>query len=670
MFKEKRGSLRLACAGIGLCCMLSVAPSLQVIAASANKPIKSIAPFTHQLIIQLALNSGLTNPTESDVAMLVSQWRAAANTELSFVRNQASGVLVLRASDSADIHSVVARLNAQADALNIVHAEPDTIFLPENGIVHDAIEDDAARAPNDPSFAEQWNLQDASNASYGIHLPGAWAVTTGTAQIVIAVLDTGVLFTHPDLKNRSLPGYDFISDPTRANDGDGRDADATDPGNWVSQAEAASNYLGCRITNSGWHGMQMAGIIGAEANNRYGITGINWVSPLLPVRVMGKCGGHLSDLIDGVRWAGGLPVLDAPPNVHPARVINLSLGALDVCSPLLQNAINEVTQRGAIVAVSAGNRAVNVINQTPANCANVLVVGGTDQQGERGYYSNYGGGVHISAPGGDPANADVDRIVTTGNVGSTQAQTNTIGWAVGSSPAAAQVSGVVSLMLAQNPALTLKQIIFLLGQTATPFPMNASNSSCRLMGCGRGLVNASGAVSQAAAMNAPITEIFLPLFPVQFSQGANVIRNGGFEAQAENWVVSSAKGSLVIMNHALMPPDVLAYTGNYAAWLGGVNDEVNAIAQTTMIPSAGATLKFRWRLQSVETDCRNDVLTISINGLVVDSLGLCRSKSTSDWPEYTRSLDSFAGQNVVLQLKVQTNGSLSSNLFVDDVRVE
>jgi Subtilase family len=508
-------------------------------------------------------------------------------------------------------------------------------------------------------------LQDAPNATYGIHLPGAWAITTGTTQIVIAVLDTGVLYSHPDLAHRLLPGYDFISDPTRANDGAGRDADATDPGNWVTKAEATSTYAGCYETNSGWHGTQMAGIIGAEANNQYGISGINWASPLLPVRVLGKCGGHLSDIVDGLRWAAGLPVLDVPPNAHPARVINVSLGAPDVCSPLLQNAIDEVTQRGAIVVVSAGNRAFNALYQTPANCNNVLVVGGTDQHGERGSYSNYGGSVHISAPGGDPANANVDRIAVTSNLGSTQAQTHTIGWVLGTSPAAAQVSGVVSLMLAQRPSLTLKEIIFLLGKTATLFP---ADGSCALLGCGLGAVNARGAVSAAATST--FTELFLPLIPIQSGSKPSLIRNGGFEAGADAWAVSSARGSLVIMNDAYMPPDVLAYAGNYAAWLGGVNDEVNAITQTISIPATGATLKFRWRLQSAETDCHNDVLTISINGTVVDSMGLCRSRGTSDWPEYTRSLNGFAGQNAGVQLKVKTNGSLSSNLFVDDVRVE
>ncbi|NJM41179.1 MAG: hypothetical protein HC853_10625 [Anaerolineae bacterium] len=141
-------------------------------------------------------------------------------------------------------------------------------------------------------------------------------------------------------------------------------------------------------------------------------------------------------------------------------------------------------------------------------------------------------------------------------------------------------------------------------------------------------------------------------------------------AGPRGWTVTSAKGSLVIMQDTLMPPDVLAYDGNYAAWLGGVLNEVNAIEQPIILPMNGATLAFRWRLQSTETQCHNDVLLVSLNGVLIDKLALCQPRTTSDYVAYSRNLQSWAGQRVVLQLRVQTNGSLSSNLFVDDVRVE
>jgi serine protease len=605
---------------------------------------------TQQLIVQLKRNTELAQPTEADLTNLVSQWRIVIGTPINLVRALHNGYLILR-TDEANADDVAAHLNAQANELGIAYAEPDAIFLP-----------DGLAAPNDPSYAEQWHLQDSANTSFSIRMPSAWAVTTGTTQITIAMLDTGVLYNHPDLKHRLLLGYDFISDPARANDGDGRDPNAADPGNWLTPAEASSAFAGCRTASSNWHGTQMAGIIGAEADNGYGITGINWASPLLPVRVMGKCGGHLSDVVDGLRWAAGLPVLDVAPNPHPARVINLSFGALGACSPLLQNAIDEVTRRGVVVVTSAGNRALNAQFQSPANCSNVVVAGGVDRRGERGYYSNYGSGINVGAPGGDPANFADDHIVTTSNLGTTLPQTHTLGWAVGSSAAAAQVSGVISLVLSRNPNFTRRDVLFALSKTATPYPVRGS---CDWLGCGLGLVNAGRAVSEATSTQA----IYLPAFAFSSASGQNVIANGGFEAQANGWAVSSLKGSPVIMSDALMPPDVLAYSGNYAAWLGGVLDEVNAIAQSVVIPSDEVWLRFRWRLQSVERECGNDWLIVSINNTVVDKVGLCRAKAIADWAGYAQRISGLGGQRVMLQLQVQTNGSLSSSLFVDEVEL-
>jgi hypothetical protein len=285
-----------------------------------------------------------------------------------------------------------------------------------------------------------------------------------------------------------------------------------------------------------------------------------------------------------------------------------------------------------------------------------------DRRGERGYYSNYGSGLGVGAPGGDPANFADDHIVTTSNLGTTLPQTHTLGWVVGSSTAAAQVSGVVSLMLSRNPNLTRSDVLFALSKTATPYPVRGS---CDWLGCGLGLVNAGRAVSEATSTQA----IYFPAFAFLSASGQNVIANGGFEAQANGWAVSSLKGSPVIMSDALMPPDVLAYSGNYAAWLGGALDEVNAIAQLVVIPNDEVWLRFRWRLQSVERECSNDWLIVSINNTVIDKVGLCRAKAIADWAVYGQRISGMGEQRVMLQLKVQTNGSLSSNLFVDEVEL-
>src|SRR5262249_18704579 len=138
---------------------------------------------------------------------------------------------------------------------------------------------------------------------------------------------------HPDLAGRYVGGYDFITNAQVANDGqfttatNDRDPDPSDPGDWITAAESASDFFaGCPIANSSWHGTHVAGTIGAASGNGTGVAGINWVSKILPARVLGKCGGYLSDIADAIQWSAGLSVPGVPNNPNPARVLNLSLG--------------------------------------------------------------------------------------------------------------------------------------------------------------------------------------------------------------------------------------------------------------------------------------------------------------------------------------------------------
>lgn len=181
--------------------------------------------------------------------------------------------------------------------------------------------------PNDPQYTNQWHYK----GTYGIDAPAAWDIITGSTDIVVAVIDTGIC-NHADLAGRYLPGYDFVSDVLVANDGGGRDGDASDPGDWITAAEDGSGYFaGCGASDSSWHGTHVAGTIGAASNNNFGVAGINWVSKILPVRVLGKCGGNTSDIIDGMRWAAGLTVAGVPANPYPAKVLNMSLGGSGAC---------------------------------------------------------------------------------------------------------------------------------------------------------------------------------------------------------------------------------------------------------------------------------------------------------------------------------------------------
>ena len=294
----------------------------------------------------------------------------------------------------------------QADP-NVEYAEPDYKMFP-------------ARTPNDPGFSpginfavlpsialvSQWYLSDPVS---GINAPGAWDVVVGSPSTIVAVIDTGVL-NHSDLTRRIVAGYDFIGADAdgsldTANDGNGRDADATDPGNWITPQEAGTgNFASCGPNPSDWHGTHVAGIIAANADNRQNIAGINWAAKIMPVRVLGKCGGYISDIVDAMRWSVGIAVGGVPQNASRANIINLSLGIPSDtanCSPTMQSAINDVLARGATVVVAAGNGAVDSTRSIPANCAGVISVAASLRNGQlAASYSNFGSSVTLAAPGG------------------------------------------------------------------------------------------------------------------------------------------------------------------------------------------------------------------------------------------------------------------------------
>jgi hypothetical protein len=201
----------------------------------------------------------------------------------------------------------------------------------------------AGPTPNDPLYAQQWALA-------GIRASDAWALGTGSPGMTVAVVDTGIL-PHPDLAGRVLPGYDFIADPERARDGDARDLNARDEGDWHGDGECG----GQGAQASFFHGLFVAGLIAASANNDAGIAGVDWSAKVLPVRALGRCGGTFDDVLAGVLWAAGLPVEGAPANPHPAKVINLSLGGPGACAAAIQEAIDEALAQGTVIVASAGN---------------------------------------------------------------------------------------------------------------------------------------------------------------------------------------------------------------------------------------------------------------------------------------------------------------------------
>lgn len=406
--------------------------------------------------------------------------------------------------------------------------------------------------PNDPLFGDnlrtvtpasgQWYLRapDAKIVS-AINAVGAWALSTGSPQVTVAVLDTGVRREHEDLRNKLHPGYDFIGlerngSATTANDGDGRDDDPTDPGDWTRDGECG---VGEPSSTSSWHGTQVAGLIGASTNNGIGMAGAAWQVMVLPIRVLGRCGGYDSDIVAGMRWAAGVTqdvgdgrVVNVP-NPHPARVINMSLGSQGSCTTLYQDTINELLAAGVTTVVAAGNDTGLKVGM-PANCKGAIGVSGIRHAGSKVGYSNIGPEVALAAPAGNCVNLDgtcLYPLLTTVNLGNRQPGANGYSdgsnYTVGTSFASPLVAATAALMLSVDPTLTPAKIREILQGTARPFPtsrpmepgedpvpacrapddIDQLECFCTSTTCGAGMLDAAAAVARTLALRpAPAPE--------------------------------------------------------------------------------------------------------------------------------------------------------------------
>jgi len=375
--------------------------------------------------------------------------------------------------------------------------------------------------PNDPYYTDgiQWHLRTpAQGGAAALNLPPAWERTRGSAAQVVAVVDSGALYGHPDLAGKLLPGYDLISDLDTSNDGDGRDPDASDPGDWITSSEAGSGrYPLCPAEDSSWHGSFIAGEIAAATHNGVGVAGVGWDTRVQPVRVSGKCGAWLSDVVEGIRWAAGLPVSGVPTNPTPARVINVSFGGSSSCNSAYQTAIDDAGAAGSLVVVAAGNE--NGALTRPADCAGVLAVGAARQDGLKTYYSSYGPNVGIMAPGGPGAADTGPRLYSTSNAGLRGPGEHIYDSKDGTSFASPLAAGVAALMLSVNPALTPAQLISRIQSGARPFPSSAAYPTCRVgmpassacnctrETCGPGLLDADRALQLATSPSAVIAPI-------------------------------------------------------------------------------------------------------------------------------------------------------------------
>jgi len=406
---------------------------------------------------------------------------------------------------------------AETDALlTRLRASPDVAWVEPN----DRESLLQSTTPSDPFFpgtAGQWWLQPAGGSDANAiearlrGVPGvqrAWTWTTGSAAVPVAVLDTGIT-AHPELQGVWLPGADLVSDAAMSNDGDGRDLDPTDPGDWVSESERTSD---CDSHHSSWHGTIVSGILAARTDNSEGVAAIGWNARIVPVRVAGKCGAEVADIIDGMRWAAGLSVSGShgwlPRNPNPVRVINLSFGGNKPCSRAYQSTIDELRARGVLVVAAAGNGRGAVMR--PANCRGVVAVAALNRDGFKAHYSSFGPEVTVSTVGGDdvggPSGAQLSDggLLTLYNSGIGAPGEPIYARSFGTSFATPIVAGTAALMLSVNPDLGVHELIAGLRASARPHVEspwldacssdNSATCLCSSATCGAGMLDAEQAL--------------------------------------------------------------------------------------------------------------------------------------------------------------------------------
>ena len=563
-------------------------------ATPANSSVKEIRSRVKALV---RVTQAQTSP--ADVASLAQRTAIAMAGSRQFSPSM-HVMLLPQTLYGAEVAAALEKLRADA---SVAFADVDERRYPHT-------------LPNDPLFLQtatasgQWymlppNTATPTSDAAATDAVSAWGITQGSSGTVIADVDNGIRFDHPDLLRagfggRLLPGYDFVGQDLNstnsaplgtflvANDGDGWDPDPSDPGDWVDSTDLKNTLVfpskNCSAENSSWHGTRVMGVLGALTNNNVGIAGMSWNPYLLPVRALGKCGGLDSDIIAGIMWSVGMTVFDdsgnaVPDNPYPADIINLSLGGTGgSCPSSYQNLVTQLTGMSVLVVASAGNESGPV--DIPANCPGVLAVAGLRNVGTKVGYSSLGPEVGIGAPAGNCVNTAAGSpclrsIDTTVNEGLTipagNGYTDQTNSNLGTSFSAPIVSGIAALMRAANANLTPPQLIARIKASATRYPqpagvalcVNGSTSNvecaCTTTTCGAGMVNAFSAVK--AALN-PIAAVKIP---AGFIGGSGTFDAGGSVAAC------GASGAA--------PPTVVSYawskTGAVTINSGATNAQVN-----------------------------------------------------------------------------------------------
>ncbi len=591
----------------------------QILSASASAPATAAQMHTAQAD-SLGVRAGLA---------LRGGLGVAERTQVMFASGMTSAQLAERLSKDSDVE----------------YAVPDErkrrMLAPNDGLYL------TGPLSNGPASGQWYLRPNSGTVKSSIDVEPAWAITTGSPAVVVAVLDSGIRFDHADLQRTSvggnlLPGYDMVSNLGIANDGDLRDSDPSDPGDWVTEQEAnlvGGEFYKCTTLNpstgryvaesSSWHGTQTAGLIGASTNNGIGMASVGRTVRVLPVRVLGKCGGFDSDIIAGMRWAAGLSVAGVPVNSTPARVINLSLGGSGACSAAYQTAISEINAVGAVVVASAGNSAGHAVS-SPANCAGVIAVAALRHVGTKVGFSDLGPEITISAPGGNCVNVAANQaclypILTTENAGTTvplagsSTYSDSYNYSLGTSFSAPLVSGTIALMLSARPSLNSAEVLTLIKGTARAFPTTGGDNGdntlvkqctapqfdaankpidqnqcyCTTTTCGAGMLDAGVAVTLstqvvlariAVSPESPTAEQVITL------SAAPSLAAPGHSIASYSWVLNDGGGIVTGFNGATNAASVTVSprgAGTFTASLTVV-DDLGARSTTPLTVSVGA----------------------------------------------------------------------------------
>ena len=473
---QKTSRLSRTLLPIALAAASACAPSSFAAQAEDNLASQTVASNTQRLIIKYKDSALAAKQATPQAMALAHEAVQRQGVQMKWLRTNALGAHVLKLDRSVDV-STAQQLADSIKAIDpaVEYAEPDRLMQP-------------LLTPNDPSYNSQWHYFEAAG---GLNLPLAWDKSTGTG-VVVSVIDTGIR-AHADLAANLRPGHDFISDLAVANDGNGRDTDPSDPGDWVSAGECG---VGQPASNSSWHGTHVAGTIAAVTNNGSGVAGVAFGAKVSSARVLGKCGGYTSDIADAIIWASGGTVSGVPANANPARVINMSLGGGGACDTTTQSAINSARSRNTVIVVAAGNSNANVSGFSPASCSGVITVAAVGRNGGKASYSNYGAMVDVAAPGGNMSSGTTNGVLSTLNSGSSTPGADSTAYYQGTSMAAPHVAGVAALMLSVKPTLTPDQVESLLKSSARAFPATCTQ-------CGTGIVDALAAVNAALGITPP-----------------------------------------------------------------------------------------------------------------------------------------------------------------------